>query len=126
MYSLYNIAESGLGAQIQDIALAIPGIDEAMSFAEVMKLVKSMDYSCVVFDTAPTGHTLRFLSFPGVLDKALGKFGQLGKTFGPMMQSMSGMMGVDAPQADLFSKLEGMRETVQEVNKQFQDAGSFH
>lgn len=59
-----------------------------MSFAEVMKLVKSMDYSAIVFDTAPTGHTLRFLSFPGVLDKALGKFSQMGQSLGPMMQSL--------------------------------------
>jgi arsenite/tail-anchored protein-transporting ATPase len=94
--------DSAVTSQIQDIAFAIPGVDEAMSFAEVMKLVKSMDYSCVVFDTAPTGHTLRFLSFPTVLDKALGKFGQLGKSLGPMMQSMTGMMGVDAPQEDMY------------------------
>ena len=111
---------SGFASQLQDIAFAIPGVDEAMSFAEVMKLVKSMDYSCVVFDTAPTGHTLRFLSFPTILDKALGKFSQMGSQLGPMMQSMNSMMGMD-PQEDVFGKLEGMRATIQEVNAQFKN-----
>lgn len=45
------IEGDSMQSQIQDIAMSIPGIDEAMSFAEVMKLVKSMDYETVVFDT---------------------------------------------------------------------------
>lgn len=44
--------------------------------------VQSMDYGCVVFDTAPTGHTLRLLQLPAMMDKALGK-----------LVSMRGMMG---------------------------------
>ena len=47
-----------------------------------------MDYSVVVFDTAPTGHTLRFLSFPSVLDKALGKLAGMRNRFGPMLNQV--------------------------------------
>ncbi|TPX49316.1 hypothetical protein SeLEV6574_g01543 [Synchytrium endobioticum] len=113
--------QAGLHSTMQDLAFAIPGVDEAMSFAEVMKLVKSMDYSCIVFDTAPTGHTLRFLSFPMVLDKALGKLSQFSGRFGPIIQQMSGMMGVNANQEDMFAKLDGMRSIINEVNTQFQN-----
>jgi arsenite-transporting ATPase len=124
--SLQEILENSsdqLGIQntMHDIAFAIPGVDEAMSFAEVMKLVKSMDYSCIVFDTAPTGHTLRFLSFPTVLEKALGKLSQFSGRFGPMIQQMGGMIGMNTNQEDIFAKLDGMRSVITEVNTQFQD-----
>lgn len=111
-----------MGSMMQDLAFAIPGVDEAMSFAEIMKQVKSMEYSVIVFDTAPTGHTLRFLSFPTVLEKALGKLSTLSGQFGPMIKQMSSMMGgqQDA-QEDMFAKLESMRAVITEVNTQFKD-----
>lgn len=39
--TLPNVADSNgmMGSMMQDLAFAIPGVDEAMSFAEIMKSV---------------------------------------------------------------------------------------
>ncbi|KAM5352279.1 hypothetical protein ACJ41O_005002 [Fusarium nematophilum] len=120
-----NAAAGGLGGMMQDLAFAIPGIDEAMSFAEVLKQVKSLSYETIIFDTAPTGHTLRFLQFPTVLEKALAKVSQLSSQYGPLVNSFLGSGG-QLPNGqnlnDMISKLESLRETIAEVNTQFQDA----
>jgi arsenite-transporting ATPase len=83
--------------------------------------VKSMEFSCIVFDTAPTGHTLRFLSFPTVLEKALSKLSGLSGRFGPMMNQVSSMMGAGVNTTEIFEKLESMRTVVTEVNAQFKN-----
>ena len=64
-----------------------------MSVAEVLKQVKSLSYETIIFDTAPTGHTLRFLQFPTVLEKALAKISQLSTQFGPMLNTIMGARG---------------------------------
>ncbi|EEB06202.1 GET complex ATPase subunit Get3 [Schizosaccharomyces japonicus yFS275] len=110
-----------MSGMMQDLAFAIPGIDEALAFAEVMKEVKSMNFDCVIFDTAPTGHTLRFLNFPTVLEKALAKLSGLTSRFGPLINQMSGMLGTNTNQEDIFAKMEGMRGSISEVNKQFKN-----
>jgi arsenite-transporting ATPase len=84
---------SGLGSFLKDFSTNIPGIDEAMSFAELMRHVQRMEFDVTVFDTAPTGHTLRLLSLPGMLDKALTKLLSLRERFGPLLSSVTGMMG---------------------------------
>ena len=52
-------------------------------------LVKELHFSVVVFDTAPTGHTLRFLAMPTLFQKGLGKMSQLKSQFGPLFSSVS-------------------------------------
>jgi len=96
-----------------------------MSFAEVLKQVKSLSYETIIFDTAPTGHTLRFLQFPTVLEKALAKISQLSGQFGPMLNSVLGARG-GLPNGqnldDMLKKMEDLRATIGEVNTQFKDA----
>ncbi|KAI0851350.1 anion-transporting ATPase-like domain-containing protein [Daldinia vernicosa] len=115
---------SGMGGMMQDLAFAIPGIDEAMSFAEVLKQVKSLSYEVIIFDTAPTGHTLRFLQFPSVLEKALAKVSQLSSQYGPLLNGFLGNQGTlpnGQNLSEMMEKLESLRATISEVNTQFKD-----
>lgn len=50
-----------------------------------LRLVQTMDYATIVFDTAPTGHTLRLLQFPATLEKGLSKLMSLKSRFGGLM-----------------------------------------
>uniref|UniRef100_A0A7S2AZ07 ATPase ASNA1 homolog n=1 Tax=Florenciella parvula TaxID=236787 RepID=A0A7S2AZ07_9STRA len=113
---------NGIQSLMQDLTKAIPGIDEAMSFAELMKQVQAMDYDVIVFDTAPTGHTLRLLSFPSMLGKAFDKIMALKNRFSGLFTQMQGMMGPDMPSEDmLLGKLEQTREVIERVNLTFKD-----
>jgi arsenite-transporting ATPase len=104
----------------QDLALTIPGIDEAMSFAEVMKQVKSMEFSVIVFDTAPTGHTLRLLSLPSALEKGLSKIFSLKAKFGGIFQQLTNLISPGAQSEELLTnKLESTKKVIEEVHQQF-------
>lgn len=64
----------GLGLDgIFDIAGMTPGIDEIAAFDRFLQYMQNRDYDVIIFDTAPTGHALRFLSLPDVLDSWVGK-----------------------------------------------------
>lgn len=116
--------ESGIYNLMSELTASIPGIDEAMSFSELMKQVQTMDYDVVVFDTAPTGHTLRLLSFPTILEKALGKLMDLKDRFGGILGQASAMFGGGNPgqmQDMMLGKLEETRAIINKVNDAFQD-----
>lgn len=56
---------------MKEFMTSVPGIDEATSFGEVLRSLDNYKFDVIIFDTAPTGHTLRLLNFPNILDKAL-------------------------------------------------------
>jgi arsenite-transporting ATPase len=109
---------------IAEIVNSIPGIDEAMSFSEMMKNVKTMPFSVIIFDTAPTGHTLRLLNFPNLLDKGLSKIVTLKQNLGTLFSQLSAMMGrnnADLTFNTIFDKMEQMKGVIEEINGQFKD-----
>ena len=59
--------------EFQEWLSGVPGIDEATALSNVITYVESGEYDTIVFDTAPTGHTLKLLQLPGILQIGLDK-----------------------------------------------------
>jgi arsenite-transporting ATPase len=49
------------------LALPFPGLDEVMALTHIMKLIQEERFDLIILDTAPTGHTLRLLNLPAVM-----------------------------------------------------------
>jgi arsenite-transporting ATPase len=111
---------SGLAKELMtEFADSLPGIDEAKSFMQVMSLVKELHFSVVVFDTAPTGHTLRFLAMPTLFQKGLGKMTQLKSQFGSIFNSLLPAMGLG--DETLRSQMMESMPIVEQINHEFRD-----
>lgn len=57
--------------------LAPPGLDEMLALSRIVDLMDRSRYDLFILDTAPTGHLIRFLEMPELVEKWLKTFFQL-------------------------------------------------
>lgn len=70
--NIKGIVHSGMVDEVHrqlDTAKASPGADEAALFDKLISIIleESDRYDTIIFDTAPTGHTIRLLSLPELM-----------------------------------------------------------
>ena len=107
---------SSMAGEFKQWLSSVPGIDEAVALSRVLNLVESGEYSVVIFDTAPTGHTLRLLQLPIVLKVGLSKLQSWKAKLGGLLGSVAGMVwgdGTDGGQAEAMQKLEAKLQEYQ-------------
>jgi len=75
---------------------AMPGADEAAAMQQLLEYLDDPRFDRVVVDTAPTGHTLRLLELPEVMDSMLGRVAKLRQQFSGMMAGVKDMFGFGA------------------------------
>jgi arsenite-transporting ATPase len=111
---MQGMLEGMAGDNEEGLALNPPGIDETLAFGKVLEFIETEhDFDLIIFDTAPTGHTLRLLGLPETLSSWIGKILKLrlklGRIFGKFKKLFG---GGDEQQDDSLEVLERMNDAI--------------
>lgn len=88
----------------------VPGFDELFALEEVLVYLGE-DYDFIVWDTAPTGHTLRLLSLPDIMHKyATGLLTVHGRIEG-VLTAIRSLFDRDTTKDSIVETLTGLKET---------------
>ncbi|PSP66078.1 arsenic-transporting ATPase [Halobacteriales archaeon QS_1_69_70] len=101
---------------------AMPGADEAAAVQLLLEYLDDPRFDRVVVDTAPTGHTLRLLELPDVMDSMVGRLVAFREKLSGMAGSLGGVFGSDADDAEagvddlraLSARIERLRAALQD------------
>ncbi len=99
------------------LTLSIPGIDEIMSFKTIIDFIDEGEYEKYVVDTAPTGHALRLISSPKLLDAWIKVAAKMRWKYRYMITSFSGSYKQD--EVDTF--LLSLKRTVKRIENILKD-----
>lgn len=97
----------------------VPGADEMAVLDLFAEYDDHPNWEVVVFDTAPTGHTLRLLSLPDVMNTTVGRLLSLRGQLGSVTSRVSGLLGRSTDTDDVsygkqVDRLEAVTERVGE------------
>ncbi|WP_311173178.1 ArsA family ATPase [Halobellus ordinarius] len=99
---------------------SMPGADEAAAMQQLLEYLDDPRFDRVVVDTAPTGHTLRLLELPELMDSMLGKIAKLRQQFSGMMAGVKGMFGMGGDD-DAAPDLDELRERIERLRRVLRD-----
>jgi arsenite-transporting ATPase len=99
------------------LTLSIPGIDEIMSFKTIIDFIEEGQFDKYVVDTAPTGHALRLISSPKMLDAWIKVAARMRWKYRYMVTSFSGSYKQDEVDAFLFN----LKKTVKRIENLLKD-----
>lgn len=128
---LDGLGLGGLADQLKGLRLGEildtppPGIDEAAAIAKVVQLLKKSEYddfSRIVFDTAPTGHTLRLLTLPEFVNTSVGKILRIRQKIVGFTNSVKGMFTGEAKQDKTNERIEKFQQSMTEAREIFRDS----
>ncbi|MBD3190915.1 MAG: AAA family ATPase [Candidatus Heimdallarchaeota archaeon] len=112
----------GLGSDLMGGGASLPpGSDEAFAFGKLLEFIEDSDYDVVIFDTAPTGHTLRLLSLPDFLDSFVGRMIKMRMKLGNLFEAIKGMFGGRQEKDQSLEMLESLKQVITKARIELAD-----
>ena len=109
--------DMGMMQDQMDMASMSPGIDEAAAFDKFLQYMTTDEYDIVLFDTAPTGHTLRLLSFPEMMDSWVGKMIKVRRQIGSMAKAFKNIMPFMGDEDDEDRAMEDLEASKKQIKQ---------
>jgi arsenite-transporting ATPase len=111
------LADRGVDSISAEELTVPPGMDELFSLLQIKRHYEADEFDCVIVDCAPTGETLRLLSFPDVakwwLEKVFPWERRLVTAAGPIARSM---FDVPLPGGEVFDDVERLVRNLVAMN----------
>ena len=103
----------------QEMAI-LPGMEELANLLYILQYCETGDYDAVIVDCAPTGETLRLLSFPEVLkwwmDKVFPLERKAARAVRPLVR---GLMALPFPEDEVFQAVEALYQRLDKMRAIF-------
>lgn len=109
-------------AQLKDVTteemLVFPGMEELFSLLKIKEHAESGQYDVLVVDCAPTGETLRLLSYPNVLNWWLEKIFPTERKLIKIVRPVAKIVkDIDLPSDDVLDSIERLARGLEEMQR---------
>jgi len=113
--------EDGGLAGMMGMGGSMPGADEAAAMRQLLEYLDDPRFDRVIVDTAPTGHTLRLLELPELMDSMVGRVLKMRQRMQGMFEGIKGMFGGGNEQGDPMAEMEQLRERIERLRGVLRD-----
>jgi arsenite-transporting ATPase len=113
---------SGKIHDFQEWLSGVPGVDEATALSSVIDLVEHGTYDTIVFDTAPTGHTLKLLQLPAIMQAGLAKLENWQSTMWGYWEMVKGQGQAVDVKKEVARRIREYKHGIERVGKMLKDS----
>jgi arsenite-transporting ATPase len=115
-------------AQVADISsdevLVFPGFEELFSLLQILQHARSAHFDALIVDCAPTGETLRLLSYPNVIRWWLNRVFPFQRRVVKVVRPVAWVTsGLEVPSEDVLNSIDHLFREVEEMNRLLLDPG---